>query len=86
MVASLGQQSRDDRSLREFARECAGTQGMKLSREGDEDITWVVTGTILNREPATLVSPAASQAHKRDQRGYLGCKTPCRGEYADPRG
>lgn len=67
-------------------KECPGTQGMELSREGDEDVTWVVTVTILNREPATLASPAASQAHKRDQYGYLGCKTPCRGQCRDPKG
>lgn len=62
---------------KEHSQECTETQGMKLSREGDRDITWVVTVTILNRESATLASPAASQAHKRDQDGYLGCKTPC---------
>lgn len=65
--------------MQELAQECNGTQGMELSREGDGDITWVVTVTILNREPATLTSPVANQAHKRDQCGYLGYKTPCRG-------
>lgn len=44
---------------------------MKLSRERDGGITRVVTGTILNRESATLASPGGRQAHKCEQRGYF---------------